>query len=83
MCNADLTPVTLTWYSGAQTFGPDFRTTHTCRNFDTLLQWSLARTMEAVKKKGPGIEKANDPQFIIPGSLQGSNSFSHGGHAGH
>ncbi|KZF23302.1 hypothetical protein L228DRAFT_267311 [Xylona heveae TC161] len=83
MCNADISPVTHIWYPSAQTFGPDFRTTHTCRNFDALLQWSLARTTEAVKGKGTGMEKARDPQSVMPVSLQGSKSMNHENHAGH
>ncbi|KAB8246803.1 hypothetical protein BDV35DRAFT_353205 [Aspergillus flavus] len=80
MCNADLTPVTLTWYSSAQTFGPDFRTTHMCRDFEALLEWSLARTSAAIKGRGSGMEVAKDSQLVIPGSLQESNVLGHGGH---
>ncbi|OGM41674.1 hypothetical protein ABOM_009995 [Aspergillus bombycis] len=80
MCNADLTPVMLTWYSSAQTFGPDFHTTHMCRDFEALLEWSIARTSKAIKGKGSGIEAAKDPQLVIPGSLQDLNGVGHGGH---
>ncbi|KAH6661423.1 hypothetical protein BKA67DRAFT_493092, partial [Truncatella angustata] len=44
MCNADTTLVTHKWFESAQTFGPNFRTQHTCRNFDALMDWSLARS---------------------------------------
>ncbi|GFG19483.1 hypothetical protein IFM5058_10134 [Aspergillus udagawae] len=83
MCNSDITPVPLTWYQSAHTFGPDFRTTHTCRDFEALLQWSLKRTSKALKGKGTGVEHAKDPSLKMPGSLQGSDGLSHGTHHGH
>ncbi|KAH8427285.1 oxidase ustYa family protein [Aspergillus melleus] len=83
MCHADITPVTHTWYATAQTFGPDFGTRHMCRDFDALLQWSLARTTDAVKGKGTGGETAMDPQSVIPGSLQETGGMIHAGHGDH
>lgn len=83
MCNSDITPVPLTWYQSAKTFGPDFRTTHTCRDFEALLQWSLTRTSTSIKDKGSGVESAKDPSMVMPGSLHGSDALSHGGHHGH
>lgn len=83
MCNADIFPVTHTWYESAQTFGPDFRTKHTCRNFEALLQWSLFRSTEVTKAKGTGPETAQNPDFVMPGTLKGKNHKDHGEHAGH
>jgi hypothetical protein len=77
MCNSDITPVPLTWYQSAKTFGPDFRTTHTCRDFEALLQWSLKRNSTATKEKGAGMEHAKDRLMVMPGSLQGTNGLSH------
>lgn len=50
--------MTLQWYKSANIFGPDFRTLHTCRNFDRLLEWSLARTSVARAEMGEGLETA-------------------------
>ncbi|KAJ5260636.1 hypothetical protein N7524_008660 [Penicillium chrysogenum] len=83
MCNSDITPVPLTWYQSAKTFGPDFRTTHTCRDFEALLQWSLKRNSTATKEKGAGTEHAKDRLMVMPGSLQGTNGLSHGDHHAH
>ncbi|KAJ5279203.1 hypothetical protein N7478_004575 [Penicillium angulare] len=83
MCNSDLTPVPLTWYESAQTFGPDFRTTHTCRDFEGLLQWSLMRTSKSLKEKGSGMEHTDIDSLKMPGSLQTADGLSHGNHHGH
>ncbi|KAJ5944701.1 hypothetical protein N7516_004869 [Penicillium verrucosum] len=83
MCNADISPVTHTWYESAQTFGPDFRTKHTCRNFEALLQWSLDRSTEVTKAKGTGPENAQNPDVVMPGTLKGQNHKEHGEHVGH
>ena len=83
MCNSDITPVPLTWYESAKTFGPDFRTTHTCRDFEALLQWSLMRTSKSLKEKGSGMEYTDNASLKVPGSLQKVDGLSHGNHHGH
>ncbi len=83
MCNADISPVTHRWFESVQTSGPDFHTTHTCRDFDRLLDWSLERTTKATKKKGPGMETARDPKQVIPGSFLDPGSIIDEGHGSH
>ncbi|KAK0625826.1 hypothetical protein B0T14DRAFT_421374, partial [Immersiella caudata] len=82
MCNADISPVTSTWYETAQTFGPNFRTLHTCKNLDALLEWSLKRTTDARKGQGPGSETAKDPGMVVDGERGGLATGGHEhGHA--
>ncbi|EPS28978.1 hypothetical protein PDE_03924 [Penicillium oxalicum 114-2] len=80
MCNSDVTPVPLTWYPSSKKFGPDFRTTHMCRDFEGLLNWSIERNSTARKKKGTGGEYTKNPWMVMPGSLSESAGLSHGEH---
>ncbi|KAH8198483.1 hypothetical protein TruAng_007366 [Truncatella angustata] len=67
MCNADTTLVTHKWFESAQTFGPNFRTQHTCRNFDALMDWSLARSPNVRAQQGPGSEAVEDETMVMWG----------------
>lgn len=67
MCNADTTLVTHKWFESAQTFGPNFRTQHTCRNFEALIDWSLARSPNVRAQQGPGSEVAEDETMVMSG----------------
>ncbi|KAM4057530.1 hypothetical protein HRG_014430 [Hirsutella rhossiliensis] len=67
MCNADITPVTNSWHESAGVFGPDFDTRHTCRNFDAVVEWALARTVSARQEQGRGSETARDEINVMEG----------------
>jgi len=43
MCHGDMTPVHVHHWESVDRWSPDFESTHTCRNFDKLLRWSLER----------------------------------------
>lgn len=43
MCHGDMTPVHVHHWESVDRWSPDFESTHTCRNFDKLLHWSLER----------------------------------------
>ncbi|RMY99402.1 hypothetical protein D0860_08306 [Hortaea werneckii] len=44
-CQGDLTPLAYHWNAELQTGFPEFGATHTCRNFEMIDEWALARTM--------------------------------------
>ncbi|KAL4893713.1 hypothetical protein BDV59DRAFT_201490 [Aspergillus ambiguus] len=57
MCNSDMTVLRLVYSPSADRWNPDFEGTHTCRNFDKLLSWSLGRlnpTTEEYWRSGKG-----------------------------
>ncbi|POR39546.1 Hypothetical protein TPAR_09507 [Tolypocladium paradoxum] len=68
MCNADTTPVANRWHETAGVFGPNFKTRHTCRNFDVLLEWGLARTTSVRQTQGRGFEVAKDDNNVMQGA---------------
>lgn len=68
MCNSDISPVTDKWHDSAGVFGPDFNTRHTCKNFDNLLEWGLARTAAVRDRQDPGSETAVDEMNVMEGS---------------
>ncbi|KAK2043915.1 hypothetical protein LZ31DRAFT_620272 [Colletotrichum somersetense] len=67
MGNADTTLVTHKWFESAQTLGPNFRTKHTCRNFEALMDWSLARSSNVRAQQDPGSEVAEDETMVMLG----------------
>ncbi|GKT52003.1 uncharacterized protein ColSpa_12184 [Colletotrichum spaethianum] len=67
MCNANTTLVTHKWFKSAQTFGPNFRTQHTCRNYEALMDWSLARSPNVRAQQGPGSKVAEDETMVMSG----------------
>ena len=67
VCNADTTLVTHKWFESAQTFGPNFRTQHTRRNFEALMNWSPARSPNVRAQQGPGSEVAEDETMVMSG----------------
>ncbi|KAI7475361.1 hypothetical protein KC351_g10143 [Hortaea werneckii] len=44
-CQGDVTPLAYHWNAELQTGFPEFGATHTCRNFEMIDEWALARTM--------------------------------------
>lgn len=67
MCDVDLSPVTEIWYETAEIWAPNFKTTHTCRNFSQILDWALERHPSVRAKQPPGMEKAKDKTLDMSG----------------
>lgn len=44
MCNVDITPMTASWSTVANRPVSNFETQHTCRNFDKVKEWVVARS---------------------------------------
>ncbi|CEJ83035.1 hypothetical protein VHEMI03067 [[Torrubiella] hemipterigena] len=44
MCNVDITPMTASWSTVANRPVSNFETLHTCRNFDKVKEWVVARS---------------------------------------
>lgn len=67
MCNADVSPVTEIWYESAGLWAPNFKTTHTCKNFPAILEWALARGPKARENQPFGKEVATDETLDMKG----------------
>lgn len=67
MCNADISPVTETWYESAELWAPDFKTMHTCKNFPAIMEWALERSPKARANRPPGKEVATDETLDMSG----------------
>lgn len=46
MCAGDMTMAPIIWDSNKGRFIPDFEVYHTCREYDTLKEWTLLRDSE-------------------------------------
>ncbi|RDW58855.1 hypothetical protein BP6252_13331 [Coleophoma cylindrospora] len=64
LCSADMTEVHVLWFESAQRYAPDFKTVHTCRNIQPLIDWSLARS----RRDNSGTEEEITPHHVPKGS---------------
>jgi hypothetical protein len=75
-CNADVSIVTFKWIANYSLPWPDFRTTHQCRNWDTLLDWVKERQVDMT-----GEGKFFHPQLglVTEENMQVLNPLRNGG----
>jgi len=45
-CNADVSLLTFKWIKNYSLPWPDFRSYHTCRNFDDILEWAREKRFD-------------------------------------
>lgn len=80
MCNADISPMTANWSTVANRPVSNFETLHTCRNFDKVQEWVIARS--AHKHPLPFAKDKTKPVFKWPTLHTGADGkpFKAGGH---
>jgi Mycotoxin biosynthesis protein UstYa len=52
MCHGDLTPITLTYDTANDWIKPNFAIKHTCRNFDSIWEFSAGRNRTGISIEG-------------------------------
>ncbi|KAI1503730.1 hypothetical protein F5X99DRAFT_406730 [Biscogniauxia marginata] len=69
MCHSDISLLTYNWVEGRSMPHPNFNTVHTCKKWDTLIEWNMKRDVTVEWVDGVGKKMLSPP--IKPKNVKG------------
>lgn len=69
MCHGDISLLTYNWVEGRSMPHPNFNTVHTCKKWDTLIQWNMQRDVSVEWVDGVGRKVLSPP--LKPNGVKG------------